>query len=204
MPNLSSIYGASRDYFGHRDYVRARESGISHDEIAAQLDSLNIRQGNTLRDEIQSGTVDESKAQMTPYGGGATTQSPTELANQQMAQQWADMQSAFQESMTNYTTAQQQFQQQQQARQQAFQQQQLAQTQEHQERMLAAQREVRGSGTTRVNRGNAQLSIGPSGPQAPQSASSLARKPTGGRNPVVSGLNISGSQFQNTSSLGIR
>lgn len=202
MPNISSQYGASRDYFGHRDYVRARESGISHDDIAAQLDSLNIRQGNTLRDEILAGNVDESLAQMTPYGGGSGGGGNQQQNN--ISEQWAEMQSAFDESMRNYLESNQQWQQQQQQRQQAFQSQQLAQQQAHQDRMLAAQQRVRGSASTAVKTGQAQLAIGPGRVAAPQSASSLARKPTGGSSPVVSGLNISGNSFRNPGSLGIR
>ena len=205
MPNvISSIYGANRDLFGHQDYVQAVDSGVSHQRIQEAMDAgtLNIAASNqTLRDQITANNVDRSLAQATPYGGGSQQ---SNQQNNNISEQWAQMQSAFDDSMRNYLESNQQWQQQQQSRQQAFQSQQLAQQQAHQDRMLAAQQRVRGSASTAVKTGQAQLAIGQGRVAAPQSASSLARKPTGGSSPVVSGLNISGNSFKNPGSLGIR
>ena len=61
---FSSQYGASKDYFGHKDYYAAKAGGASDADILKQLDSNpnqlrggNVKGGGGLYDQIKSGKV---------------------------------------------------------------------------------------------------------------------------------------------------
>ena len=61
---FSKQYGASKDYFGHKDYYAARAGGASNEDILKQLDNNsqtlrggNVKGGGGLYDQIKSGYV---------------------------------------------------------------------------------------------------------------------------------------------------
>ena len=66
----SMQYGASKDFFGHKDYHAARAGGASNEDILKQLDSNpnqlrggNVKGGGGLYDQIKAGNVPGPKGQ---------------------------------------------------------------------------------------------------------------------------------------------
>ena len=197
MTRFSKAAGASADYYGHADYAADIARGVSHAEIAANIDNLGIRSSNqSLMDEIRAGNVDASKAQ----GGGGQPQQPQQV---DWGARFAEMQQQFQNQMAQYQQSQQQFQSRQAewqqnyataqadaaAKQQAWNMQQAQERQAHEAAMLAEARKVKTDTPTHVQQPASPMAIGPGRVSAPQSASSLGRIAQG-TTPVVSGLNI--------------
>lgn len=180
--------------FGHEDLYRAQAQGATSTQIR---DWLN-RNPDALWEGNRAGG---EGGLMDLLNTGASAESN----EQAWEDRFAEMQQQFSEQMGQYTAQLGEMNQERldfEERQWDFDQQQADLQRQYQDRMLAAQNRVRGSTPTHVKQPASQMAIGPGRVAMPQSASSLARKPTG-KAPLVSGLNIGGVRRPTNTRMGI-